>query len=325
MTFFRASALANNANHAPRVLLVTLSNIGDLVLTTPALIALHAAWPTALIDVVADQRSSSLLTHCPYLGDVFLRDKTAGLRGLIALVRTLRRRRYLAVVDLRTDFLPFLLRTERRSMRFLVRQHLQGLHSVEQHLAVVNLLLQAPDTPPAPRVWWPETTAAWAITQKAMLPGRVLALAPGANWAGKCWPLTAFIALAGQVAPRFESLLLLGSAAERDAAEAIAAASPLPSLNLAGTTSLLEVAAILAHCEAFVGNDSGVGHLAAAAGIPTLTVFGPGQPARYRPWGPLAAILCAPGGELAALPASLVASALFRHLAACKTTDQVGA
>ena len=304
---------------------MTLSNIGDLVLTTPALLALHEAWPTALVDVVADQRSSSLLGHCPFLGEVFLRDKTAGWRGLIRLVQALRRRRYLAVIDLRTDFLPFLLRTERRSMRWLVRRDLQGLHSVEQHLAVVRPVLQTPTAAPAPRVWWPESAEAWAAAQKTTLPGRVLALAPGANWAGKCWPLAEFIALARQVAPHFDGLLLLGSAAERDAASAIAAAAPLPSLNLAGNTSLLEAAAILAHCAAFVGNDSGIGHLAAAAGVPTLTVFGPGQPARYRPWGSLAAIICAPGCELAALPAPLVAAALIRHLEACTSAAPDGA
>lgn len=295
-------------------MLVTLSNIGDLVLTTPALIALHEAWPEALIDIVADRRSSALLSHCPFVGEIFIRDKQAGLGGLWRLVVALRRHHYLAVVDLRTDFLPCLLRTAQRSMRWLVRAESAEAHAVERHLQVVKRLVPELAPVSAPRVWWPEATRQWASEQKAALPGRVLALAPGANWAGKCWPLERFIELANLLADRFDSLLLLGSAAEREAADAIARASVLPARNLAGSTGLLEVAAILTHCAAFVGNDSGVGHLAAAAAIPTLTVFGPGQPARYRPWGPRAAIVCAPGGELAALPAACVADALVQHL-----------
>lgn len=305
-------------------MLVTLSNIGDLVMTTPALIALHEAWPEAQIDIVADQRSSILLAHCPFVGEIFIRDKTAGLAGVWQLVRQLRERAYLAAVDLRTDFLPWLLRAQQRSMRWLVRHEPPAPHAVERHLQVVKRVVPGLSRPPAPRVWWPAAASAWANAQKATLPGRVLALAPGANWAGKCWPLERYIELARLLAPRFDGLLLLGSAAEREAAAAIAQQVNKPSLNLAGSTGLLEVAALLPLCAAFVGNDSGIGHLAAAAAIPTLTVFGPGQPARYRPWGARAAIICAPGGQLAALPAHSVADALDEHLRALPAVAYTG-
>ena len=292
-------------------------------MTTPALIALHEAWPEARIDVVADQRSSSLLTHCPFVGEIFIRDKTAGLAGIWQLVRHLRDRTYLAAIDLRTDFLPWLLRAERRSMRWLVRHEPPPTHAVERHLQVVKRVVPGLSAPPAPKVWWPASVGTWAQARKATLPGRVLALAPGANWAGKCWPLECYIELAGLLAPHFDGLLLFGSAVEREAAQAIADQVDLPTLNLAGSTDLVEVAALLPLCAAFVGNDSGIGHLAAAAAIPTLTVFGPGEPARYRPWGPRAAIICAPGAELSALPAQSVADALHEHLRALSVEAQV--
>ena len=63
---------------------------------------------------------------------------------------------------------------------------------------------------------------------------------------------------------------------------------PLPVINLAGKTGLLQAAAVLAQAQLFVGNDSGLGHIAAATGTQTATVFGPGDPARYHPWHPQA-------------------------------------
>ena len=68
----------------------------------------------------------------------------------------------------------------------------------------------------------------------------------------------------------------------------IEASLPVPGINLAGNTDLLQAAAILAQSQLFIGNDSGLGHIAAAAGTPTVTVFGPGDPARYHPWHPQA-------------------------------------
>ena len=65
-------------------------------------------------------------------------------------------------------------------------------------------------------------------------------------------------------------------------------------LDLVGAVDLLTAAACLRRCRAFLGNDSGLMHLAAAAGTPTLGLFGPSHTRRYRPWGPKAAFLRTP-------------------------------
>jgi len=96
-------------NGAP-LLLVSLSNIGDAIMTTPVLEAMHALRPDAPIDIVADRRSSIVFDQCPYRGRIVHKDKGAPLRGAAALVRELRDTEYEWVVDLRTDFLPLLLR-----------------------------------------------------------------------------------------------------------------------------------------------------------------------------------------------------------------------
>ncbi len=290
-----------------RLLFVTLSNIGDLVMTTPALRALHEAYPEARIDIVADPRSSELLTRCPFLGDLLHRIKREGRTGLYELVRKLRGRRYDAIVDLRTDFLPWLLRGARRSARWQARDY--GPHAVEQHFAVVRRVLPAPRAIPDTCIWTTVDDDARAAALLDPLPGpRRLVLAPGANWPGKRWPVAHYAALAEELRDDFDSLVLLGNAADVIEAGTRLDALALPTLNLMGRTSLIEATALMRQATLFVGNDSGLGHLASAAGIPSVTVFGPGRPERYRPWGSRATLLMAPGLALdELLPATVAA------------------
>ncbi len=297
-----------------RLLFVTLSNIGDLVLTTPALVALHAAYPGHLVDIVADPRSSDLLLACPFIGTLYHRHKRAGWRGWLALLDELRARRYEAIVDLRTDFLPWLLRARRRSARWQARP--RGPHAAEQHHAVVRRVLPGRDATIPPAVLWhAEGDRATADRLLGKLPGdRWLALAPGANWPGKIWPVERFVELVASLDNRFDGVVILGAHADREVAASLAAQSALPALDLAGRTSLPVAAAVLARAAAFVGNDSGLGHLAAAVATPTLTVFGPGRPDRYRPWGDAAVVVLAPDLDLRRLPARDVAARLVTHI-----------
>jgi ADP-heptose:LPS heptosyltransferase len=135
-----------------------------------------------------------------------------------------------------------------------------------------------------------------------------LGIGPGAHWPPKIWPAARFTELVGELRTEFNGIVLFGDEADTALAAGIAEASPLPCVNLCGRTTVLEAAAALGRCAGFVGNDSGLGHLAAAMGTPTLTLFGPGDPARYRPWGPEAAWIEAPGRDLERLGADVVAA-----------------
>jgi ADP-heptose:LPS heptosyltransferase len=121
----------------------------------------------------------------------------------------------------------------------------------------------------------------------AALPGtRWLALGPGARWEPKRWPVRHFSALANQLQQEFDAVVLLGSTEDTACCRELAEALSLPCINLAGKTTLLQAGALQQQSRLFVGNDSGLGHLAAAVSIPTVTLFGPGEPQRYHPWHP---------------------------------------
>ncbi len=295
-----------------RVLFITLSNIGDVVLTTPVLERLHQCYPEALIDILTDARAREVLEHCPYRGDILLKEKRAGWRGLLRLVRALRHTRYEAIVDLRTDGLAYLLRAKRLYTKWGARP--LGAHAVEDHMGVIAELGGA--IPPT-HVWLTDELRGYAATQLATLPGqRWLALGPGANWPPKIWAAERFRELVALTKDAFDAVILLGGPNDCERAAGVAEDCALPCLNLCGETNLLQAAAVLAQAHAFVGNDSGLGHLASAVGTPTLTVFGPGRPLRYHPWGAHCAWIVAEDQNLDSLTAHSVAERLSTLLEA---------
>jgi len=300
-----------------RVLVMTLSNIGDVVLTTPVLEALAARFPESRIDLFADARSADLLAAAPYLGEIFLYDKRSSWRTRLRFLRRLRRHRYRLVVDLRSHVLAHLLRADQRLYK--PRQRQPGMHAAEEHYAALAPLALGPQRPLC-RVHLNQDDRSAAAQLLASLPGeRWLAIAPGANWPGKKWPRDAYRALLDLAASRFDAAIILGSMQDQEDAHVIAR-STLPTLITAGHTALRTAAALLARAEAFVGNDSGLGHIAAAMGIATITPFGPGDPQRYRPWGARTCVVQAPNNDLALLTPERVWSALEDLLASSSGT-----
>jgi ADP-heptose:LPS heptosyltransferase len=290
------------------ILFITLSNIGDALMTTPVMTLLHRRHPRARMDIVADPRSSELFTHCPYRDRLLHRDKRRGLRGTIALVKTLRQRRYDLIVDLRTDGLAWLLRGHVRRTRRL-RKELAG-HAVERHLGIVSGPEGIAEIPPT-RTWLGPAEHHAAREQLSPLPGsRWLGIGPGARWEPKRWPAGRFRELAQDLATRFDAVVLFGGTDDAVHGREIAIGLSLPCLDLCGRTRLLQAAALLQRMRLFVGNDSGLGHLAAAVDTPTVTVFGPGDPLRYHPWNRRGIWLSSATGRIADLPAAEVADAV---------------
>jgi ADP-heptose:LPS heptosyltransferase len=304
--------VSNRQDPVRHILLVTLSNIGDAVMTTPVMEALHGKHPRAVMDIVTDPRSSELFAHCPYRGRVIHRDKQQGWQGSLALVRDLRRSRYDLIVDLRTDGLAWLLRGRRRLTRHGARRR-EG-HAVERHMEVIRRHVGAAGIPPT-RLWFDGREQEFAGRTLAGLPGRRwLALGPGARWEPKRWPPGSFRELVQRRQEDFDAVVLLGSQADAHSCRTLAAGLSLPCLDLAGRTGLLEAAAILSRMSLFIGNDSGLGHLAAAVGTPTLTLFGPGEPQRYRPWNPRGRWLQSPTRRISDLSVDAVNNALRQLL-----------
>ena len=294
-----------------RILLVTLSNIGDLVMTTPVMRVLHEIFPNHLIDIVADRRSGELLEPCPFVGDLIWKDKRQTWVEKLRFLRRIREHHYDLAIDLRGPWLAWLARATRIGLK---TKRMENMHAVEHHLTALSGLAEEIEIPNT-KLWLSKHALEKADSVLGTDTSKpVLALAPGANWPGKIWPLQAFAELVHLLENDFAEILLLGGPDDYDLAKNIANNSPIPAKNLCGKSTLIETAAGLSRATAFVGNDSGVGHMAAALNIPTMTVFGEGDPVRYRPWGDKAGIVLAPDKNLNALSAEKVIEALKSHL-----------
>ncbi|HEX6797492.1 MAG TPA: glycosyltransferase family 9 protein [Ktedonobacterales bacterium] len=140
----------------------------------------------------------------------------------------------------------------------------------------------------------------------------VVALHPGSGGAAKRWAPERFGELARRLTASGCRPLLVEGPADAEVTAAVLAALDTEAgvMMLARRLSIGALAALLRRCAAYVGNDSGVSHLAALAGVPTLALFGPSDPTLWAPLGPRVRILRAPAGDLALLEAGAVCEAL---------------
>ncbi len=136
----------------------------------------------------------------------------------------------------------------------------------------------------------------------------LIALHPGSGSPRKNWPLENWAALGASLLEREPQprLLLIGGEADHAQIDTLAAAWRGAPVLIARDLPLPHLAALLARCRLFLGHDSGISHLAAAAGAPCLLLFGPTDPAIWAPANPRVSIIAAPGGELASVSAEQV-------------------
>ena len=312
------------SNEGGHFLFITLSNIGDALLTTPVLQFLHRHDETASIDIVSDKRSSLLFRHCPYRGEIYHKQKERFLRGVPALWYELRRKRYDLVVDLRTHILARLIPAEKRLFKSAGDMH---THAVEKHFSAVSEIAGDAEIP-ATTLWLGQAEQDFAQDICHRLPGKKwLCIGPGANWDKKIWPAERYALTARNLSDKFDALVLLGNEANNGQAEQVARRVRSPCINLCGRTTLLQAAAVMAHMALFIGNDSGLGHVASAVNTPSFTLFGPGHPERYHPWGALAAWYTAPDRNIASISVDVVVKQVNAHLKrlTCSTLSAIAA
>jgi ADP-heptose:LPS heptosyltransferase len=129
----------------------------------------------------------------------------------------------------------------------------------------------------------------------------------------KNWPLGAWVSLIERLQPRGHRFVLVCSAAERARLGAALKSIPTEALQIKAGAPLRHVKAVIAKSRLLVGGDSGPGHMAAALGVPVVSLFGPGAPARSGPVG-RAAVRFVAHDPLSALPLDAVESAVTETL-----------
>lgn len=285
---------------AKRICLIKPSALGDVVQTLPLLGMLRRRFPAASISWVVRRDLADLLSGHPELSEVIPYDRGGGLQAFASLLGLLRRRRFDLVFDLqglfRTALMTFAtgaplrvgLETAREGASLACNCTIpHSGRDVPAHLRYwrVAEALGMANHPQLAHVPITALEISWAAERLSPLSRPILAIHPGAAWETKRWPAEKF----AEIARRFSgSVVVIGSAAERALAAPIvnaASSRSAPALNLAGHTTLKQLAAVLSSADLMVSNDSGPLHLAAAMGTPVVGIFTCTSPLRSGPAG----------------------------------------
>ncbi len=288
------------------ILIIQLGDIGDVVLTTPTIRAIKETYPKARVSIMVFKPYGSLLTADPNLYEFV---ETARIRGSlfrrlhegIAFSRHLRKKRYDLVIDLRTGdrgaILSFLtgapVRVGRQGVKnqfwhkIIFTKILQDLKvapppvhpGADQSLRVVRELgIDTEDSIPKLYLSPDVRLTAGALLEEAGIPhgNKFVSVNPFSRWKYKEWNNAKW----GEVIDRLWEAhripsVLIGSSEEASACQEIIAGRTGRTFNLAGKTTLGELAAVISMSSLQLGVDSAAPHIAAALGTPTVTIHGP--------------------------------------------------
>ena len=324
-------------SRSPRIAIIKLSSLGDVVHALPVARALRRALPSAHLTWVVEAREYAILRDHPDLDAVVPVDtrlwrrliwRPAGAREVLGKVGRLRERIRRASFDVAID-LQGLLKSglltaytgaplrigfsagrcrERWNALFTNRRVTppdSARHVVEQYLALLAPLGIEPGPAefhvPVPAA--AERRIEELLVKEGVKPGdRLVAINPGAGHPRKRWSVARLGLLAERRAIEAGArLLLLWGPDEAHMAREISLALPGHSALLAPPTDLGELTALLKRCRLMIANDTGPLHLAAALGTPSLGLYGPTRAERNGPYGARCRGLQSPDGTMAGL------------------------
>lgn len=290
---------------APKLLVVGPSWVGDMVMAQALYRLLREREPACEIHVVAPPWSLPVLERMPEVARAIELDVGHGEVALgrrRALGRRLRAERYDRAIVLprsaKAALVPWFARVPRRTgyrgewryglLNDVRRSPPERVMTVERFVAL-GLDADAAPPSPLPEGWRPRLTADAANAERLLalhdLPpsGPMVALLPGAEYGpAKRWPTAHFAALAASLGAKGVATVVIGSAKEQALGAEIAAAHSL-ARNLCGLTTLADAVDLLAVAAAAVTNDSGLMHVAAAAGTQVVAIYGSSSPERTPP------------------------------------------
>jgi heptosyltransferase III len=274
-----------------RVLLVQLRTMGDVILCTPAIREMRRAFPAARIEFVTDGAGAAALAGNPHLDEVLVWRPERG--PLLRLLRDLRWRRYDTVVDLHsTPRTALLVAATRAPVRigirgrgprnwaythfvpkvresiYVARQKVDVLRPLGIHVAEDADLSLVIAVGEAERAW---ADRMWQRLGLGVSP--VVALSPVSRETHKQWGAERWAEVADAIAGTGARVLITHGPGEREQAAAVVEHMEHSPAWDYGATTIPQLAALYARCQAWVGNDGGAKHVAVAAGIPTLSVI----------------------------------------------------
>ena len=291
-----------------RILIVKLDHIGDVLLATPVLTNLRLAYPNTELHALTGTWSRVILENHPdvdkvleYNSPMFCRHaQPTSVKDTFQLYRHLRKQKYDLLVELRGDWRIGLFSLLRVTPKRISRAALQianrlgflqfsGTHETIRNLDVLKHVgIPTPQQNTTFSV--PKEDEKWASNfiedQQIKREHPLIAIHPGSPIILKRWHPERYAELADWLIDQKNAqIIFVGVKDEIPVIDHIQDMMQGESINIAGETTITQLASILQRCPVFIGNDSGPMHLAAAVGTKTIGLYGPGDPTRFGPVG----------------------------------------
>ena len=287
----------------PRSILVVVTRrIGDVLLATPVIHSLRRAWPDVSIDALVFAGTEGVLAANPDLRQTLTIAERPTPREHLALAARLWRRYDLAISLVPSDrptvyawiagrySVGLVVDSAKHRWKQWLLDRWIGYDNANTH--TVNLYLRTLpvlDVNPVRRVVarWSTSDANHAgdVLRAANIVGEFAVLHPSPKFAYKTWPAACWRTLAEWLTSQGLRVVLTGGPAADERAYVASIARELPTaIDLSAQLTLAQTACVLAQARLFVGPDTAVTHLAAAAGTPVVALFGPSDPVKWGPW-----------------------------------------
>lgn len=258
-----------------KILVFSFTFIGDAVLSTAVIQPLRRHFPDAHITFLVGPRAAALFTTEPQIDAVHIYDnhgEHAGWRGRLRLIRTLRQEKFDTVINLRDSLVARCIGAKHWGIghssgnRHAVPRYLEALqrHGVDTTDAHPHLQLTETE----------QTEARHFLVGEPSLYQRRIGIHPGGNWIYKLWDAQKYAQLATILSEKFSAAILLFAGPEERELQAQVADRMHPSPILVKTRNLRHLAALIAACGVYIGNDTGPMHIAAAVDTPVVALFG---------------------------------------------------
>jgi len=269
------------------LLIITLSNIGDVVMTTPVIMALHEEFSNAKITVVVGPKAKKLLEKSSVIQNIIVYDKKAKFLEKKLFLKKLREQKYDWVVDLRNTAIPFLVSARKRSPLF---RKFHQVNKRESHLEILRMMGLHVQSPSSFDFFNSndESSILRILQAKGIQDqkGWIL-VAPGAASERKRWDIENYREVVRDLALKTKRpIFLVGDSNEKSIAEAVKKGMSENIYVLCEETSLSESAALISRSDLVVSNDSAMMHLSFELRRPTVGVFGPTDHMKYGHEGP---------------------------------------
>jgi ADP-heptose:LPS heptosyltransferase len=265
-----------------RILLVSLTNVGDIVLTFPVFDTLREMFPSAKISVMVGPKGRTFFEGNPHVDELIVYDKRASWPERWKWFLKLRAHSFDLVVDLRNSFLPFLLKAKVVTFPALGRSK---VHMREKHLNRLRSVLGVLQPQHHRYAIVPSKADERTIQHLLMGTRDFVLVAPGAADDRKRWSEEGFSAvITSLVKKKGQRVVVVGDMKDKAVVARILKDAPSGVFNLCGMTSLTELACVVDRCKGALVNDSGIMHVCSYYDVPTVSLFGPTDPFFYGPW-----------------------------------------